>query len=261
VARNSNRGYQYDLSRLHHESLYNREGRQRKAKTMIAVLEDFFGRSLKDLSVLDVGASTGIVADFLSTYVWKVTGIDIDREAIQFARSSFNRPNIKFVLGDAMNMCFPDALFDVVICAHVYEHVPDASKLMAEIHRVLKPGGVCYFAAGNRLNIYEAHYHLPFLSVIPRPLSHLYLRACGKGTYYYEKHLSYWGLKNLVSDYMVHDYAKKLIRNAEKFHTEYMVGKGRMRQMLARGIIEFAYWLSPGYIWLLERASNRKKGA
>lgn len=42
---------------------------------------------------------------------------------------------------DVQHMTFPDASFDVVICNHVLEHVPDDRKAMREIHRILNPGG------------------------------------------------------------------------------------------------------------------------
>lgn len=42
---------------------------------------------------------------------------------------------------DVQNMEFPDALFDVVICNHVLEHVPDDRRAMREIRRILNPGG------------------------------------------------------------------------------------------------------------------------
>jgi SAM-dependent methyltransferase len=42
---------------------------------------------------------------------------------------------------DVTKLCFADACFDVVICNHVLEHVPDDRKALSEIYRVLKPGG------------------------------------------------------------------------------------------------------------------------
>jgi SAM-dependent methyltransferase len=108
------------------------------------------------------------------------------------------------------------SLLDVIVCSQGYEHVPYARKVMDEIFRVLKPEGVCYFAVTNRLSIEEHHYNLPFLSVIPRPLGHIYLRLAGKGKYYCEKHLSYWGLRRLAARFDLIDYNDKVINDPEK---------------------------------------------
>lgn len=42
---------------------------------------------------------------------------------------------------DITNITFPDDTFDVILCNHVLEHVPDDAKAMSELYRVLKPGG------------------------------------------------------------------------------------------------------------------------
>lgn len=42
---------------------------------------------------------------------------------------------------DVTQLCFPDNCFDVVICNHVLEHVPEDAKALSEVYRVLKPGG------------------------------------------------------------------------------------------------------------------------
>ncbi|MBM3662323.1 MAG: class I SAM-dependent methyltransferase [Actinobacteria bacterium] len=44
--------------------------------------------------------------------------------------------------GDAVNLPFPDATFDHVICSEVFEHIPDDVGAMAELARILRPGGV-----------------------------------------------------------------------------------------------------------------------
>lgn len=231
----------------------NRQNREKKAKTMIAVLSDFLGSNFQSLSVLDIGTSTGIIANYLSKYFGKVIGIDIDAPAIEYARNNFIKENLAFEIGDSMNLNFSQNMFDVVICAHVYEHVSDADRLIKEIHRVLKPAGVCYFAAGNRLNIKEPHYHLPFLSIIPRQLAHVYLKMTGKGYFYHEKHLTYWGLKRIVRDFERIDYTTRVIANPQFFNADYKIKPGTNKSILAKLIVRYAYWLCPGYIWLLRK--------
>ena len=124
---------------------------------------------------------------------------------------------------------------------------------MAEIRRVLKPGGVCYFSAGNRLAVKEPHYNLPFLSVMPRYFAHRYMRMTGKGKFYHEKHLTYWGLKRLIRNFEQIDYTKRIIESPELFYADCMIKPGTMKRQLARFIVHHAYWLCPGYVWLLKK--------
>jgi ubiquinone/menaquinone biosynthesis C-methylase UbiE len=233
--------------------MYDTLQRERKAQTMIAVLRDYFGSDLTSLKALDVGASTGIIDNYLADHLGHIIGIDIDAAAIDFAVNSYSKPNLLCVVADGTKLSFQSASFDVVICAHIYEHVPDARQLLVEIHRVLKPDGVCYFTAGNRLNIREPHYNLPFLSVIPRPLAHIYMRLAGKGAYYYEKHSSCWGLKRLVKGFEIIDYTGRIIEDPERFHTAYMMSPESSKAKIASLVVSYAYWLMPGYIWLLKK--------
>jgi SAM-dependent methyltransferase len=220
---------------------------------MVAVLGDYLGSDLRRLSLLDVGASTGIIAHYLGRYFGDVVGMDIDRPAIEFAVKHFAGAKLHFVVGDAMNIALTDSSRDVVVCAQVYEHVPDAERLLAEIHRVLRPGGVCYFAAGNRLQLFEPHYRLPLLSVIPRPLAHMIVRAAGKGSCYYEKHLTFWGLRRLVSRFERVDYTLRIIENPRAYRAEYLLPPRSARTSLARLWGRSLYAFFPGYIWLLRK--------
>lgn len=246
------RGYQYDFSATA-PSVHDTEGRIRKAKTMVAVLDDYFEVPLQDLHVLDVGASTGIIDNYLADHFKIVHGIDIDTEAIRFANETFRKDNLTFCRGDALETKFPEDSFDIVICSQVYEHVPDAYAMISEIFRVLRPGGVCYFAAGNRLRWNEPHYNLPLLSAIPRPLAHVYIRATGKASHYHELHYSYWGLKRLVKPFEIFDYTVKMINSPDRFGVEYMIPPGTRNQTMALTVAKHAYWLVPGYIWLLRK--------
>jgi 2-polyprenyl-3-methyl-5-hydroxy-6-metoxy-1,4-benzoquinol methylase len=249
------RGYQFGFSDSS-PSMHDRKSRVQKAETMIAVLGDYFDIPLKELRVLDVGASTGIIDDHLAAHFHSVLGIDIDQEAIQFAQNTFSRDNLVFREGDALATNLSDDSVDVVICSHVYEHVPDAYAMMDEIFRVLRPRGICYFSAGNRLTWKEPHYHLPLLSAIPRPLAHLYIRMTGKASHYHELHFSYWGLRKLVRRFERVDYTHKLIAEPDRYHTADMIRSGTSKHAIAKLVVKLAYWLVPGYIWLLRKPGD-----
>ena len=252
------RGYQFNFSQIFPKAMFNGAGRQKKALTILSILQHHFPTGLNYLSVLDIGASTGIIADFLADHFHQVIGIDIDEPAVRFASNHWMKPNLQFFVGDSQNICFAENRFDVVICAQVYEHVPDAERLMKEIFRVLKPGGVCYFAAGNRLAVMEPHYRLPFLSVIPRRAAHLYMRITGKNIRYHERFLTYWSLKRLVSPFTLIDYTVKIVESPTRFHASYMLREKSLKGVLARLLVDFAYWLFPGYIWLLQKPLQHK---
>lgn len=233
--------------------MYDTPSRERKAKTMVAVLGDFLKRPLNSYRLLNVGGSAGIIDNCLADYLGSVIGMDIDEPAVIYARNNFAKPNLEFLVGDALDLPFPDNAFEIVICSQVYEHVPDAQRMMDEIYRVLVPGGVCYFAASNRLMWNEPHYNLPLLSVMPRPLAHVYVRLTGKASYYHELHYSYWGLRNLVKSFVVHDYTTKMISDPQKYSIEYMIAPGSAKAFIAGFIAKHISWLCPSYIWLLEK--------
>jgi ubiquinone/menaquinone biosynthesis C-methylase UbiE len=234
-------------------SVFDREGRTRKAITTYTVLKQEMGVATGQARVLVVGGSSGIVDHYLAKHFSFVVGLDIDASAIQFAQQNHRHPALAFLVADAQQLPFTGNGFDAVVCSHVYEHVPSAERLMQEIYRVLKPGGCCYFAAGNRLNVMEPHYRLPFLSIIPRMLAHWYMRLAGKGTHYYEKHLTYWGLRRLAASFIIKDYSCHLINDPEQYAVDYMLPPGSFKQRVARALCRYANWLMPGYIWVLKK--------
>jgi len=246
------RDYQLGYSALHPE-VTNPASRQRKAETAIFVVSNHLGRPPAGETVLDVGGSSGLMAEAFARLGCTVTAIDIDASAIELAQQRPEVAGLQFRVGDAMALDFANGSVDLVLCCHVYEHVPDAARMIAEIHRVLKPGGLCYFTAGNRLSWNEPHYNLPLLSTLPRALAHLYLRLLGRGNYYHEKHLSYWGLKTLVKSFSVHDVTLEIVMHPLRFGTAYMVRPGSLKQRAAEAVLRFIPWASPGYIWLLEK--------
>jgi ubiquinone/menaquinone biosynthesis C-methylase UbiE len=94
-------------------------------------------------SFLEVGCGNGSVCKYIAgKYPWSVTGIDVDPKQIQIAREiSRDVRNIRFVEADATNIPFPDNDFDIVLSFGTTHHIPDWSRALAEMRRVLKPEG------------------------------------------------------------------------------------------------------------------------
>ncbi len=247
------REYQWSFSQKYQDAAHNRKLKENKAQTICAVIENHVGKNLQDLSVLDVGASTGTIADYLSGKVRYMAAVDIDAPAIEYAAKTYSSPNLDFLVGDAMNLSFGSHTFDVVICAHVYEHVPSAQQMTSEVYRVLKNGGICYFAAGNKFQLMEPHYRLPFLSLMPRQSANLYLKFTRKGDNYYEKHLTYWELREILRPFEIIDYTSRIIKNPTHFRAQYMIRPGSKMQKIAQFVATHAYWAVPTYIWLLKK--------
>ncbi len=181
-----------------------------------------------------------------------VIGIDIDALAVEYAIRNNALPNLKYCIMDTQNLGFPDDTFDVIICTHTYEHVPDPKKLLDEIYRLLKIGGVCYFTAGNRLSIVEPHDQLLLLSVIPKPLAHYYLKILRRGDFCYENHLSYWGLRNLVAKCELVDYTVKVVKEPAKFFATELMRDGFIKQKIALVLLMLTYWVCVT-LWLFRK--------
>ena len=93
--------------------------------------------------ILEVGAGpTNPTSAFLAT-LGEVHGLDVDDEV----RGNVHLASSGVIEGDRYP--FPDAFFDVAVSNYVVEHVGDAAVHLAEIHRVLRPGGRYLFRTPN----------------------------------------------------------------------------------------------------------------
>ncbi|MFQ5946924.1 MAG: class I SAM-dependent methyltransferase [Anaerolineae bacterium] len=110
--------------------------------------------------VLDVGCGTGIWLDRLKVaYDIRGFGLDVSPRSIREAKTSSSDTHA-FLLGDASQIPFDDASFDAVISLDVLEHVADQDSCLAEMARVLKPGGRLLLWTLNRNQKYTWNWWL-----------------------------------------------------------------------------------------------------
>jgi SAM-dependent methyltransferase len=105
------------------------------------------GRLAPGERVLDLGCGAGtdsLVAAQMVGAGGDVTGIDMTAPMLAKARAAateMGMSNVEFVEGEAEQLPFSDASFDVVISNGVIDLVPDKDAVFAELYRVLAPGG------------------------------------------------------------------------------------------------------------------------
>ena len=116
------------------------------------VLVRRFGRAPESLSVLDVGCGGGLLAERFAAIGCAVTGIDRSLPTLAAARKHAQSAalSICYQEGSAQMLSFNAAQFDVVCCCDVLEHVDDVDRVVSEIARVMKPGGIFFFDTINR---------------------------------------------------------------------------------------------------------------
>src|SRR5688500_10747084 len=114
-------------------------GMRRIADVLLAARFNSRGGRLK---VLDAGCGTGGNSAHLRAY-GDVTGIDFSAHALALARE---RPGLRLARASVESLPFPDASFDLVLSNDVLCHLGVASdaRAVAELARVLRPGGVLY---------------------------------------------------------------------------------------------------------------------
>src|SRR5215471_18637698 len=101
---------------------------------------------------LDVGCGGGILAEEFAAMGFRVTGIDPSEPSLATARkhAQYVGLAIDYRQGTGESIRFADRTFPVVYCCDVLEHVRDLPKVIGEIYRVTKPGGVFFFDTLNR---------------------------------------------------------------------------------------------------------------
>ena len=133
--------------------------------------------------MLEVGTSSGGIAHYFSAH--EQLRCDVDAVDVYD-----NRPvsdSYRYHSGDSTQLPFADQSFDVVLSNHVIEHVSDEQAqhaYLAELHRVLRLGGVGYLAVPNRWMLVDPRHKLAFLSWLRHAWRTSYLRVVHQGDIY-----------------------------------------------------------------------------
>jgi ubiquinone/menaquinone biosynthesis C-methylase UbiE len=131
-----------EIERLRSQTLWTWEGESR--------LLMWFGLS-DGMSVLELGSGPGFVTEQLMTMLPNSHVTQFERDPDMVRRSEqYLRPNFSgrftIIEGDVTNIELPDNSFDFVFARFLFQHLPDPKRVLEEIYRVLKPGGVVAIA-------------------------------------------------------------------------------------------------------------------
>ena len=113
--------------------------------------------------VLDMGCGSGGAVEALRRRGWDAQGVDIDPDAVATARKA----GLPVDQADVMSCPFPDGSFDVVTSSHLIEHVFDPAGLLAEFHRLLRPGGLAVLVTPNADSWLHRRYRANWFSLDP----------------------------------------------------------------------------------------------
>lgn len=120
--------------------------------------------------ILDVGCGPGTITLGLARHAsqGRTTGIDISDDVLQKARAlgatAQDRPTVVFEQGDVLaGLAYADDTFDIVFCSQLFPHLPPPDlplRALAEMRRVLKPGGILATRDAADLHFYPRAYRL-----------------------------------------------------------------------------------------------------
>lgn len=139
---------------------------------------------LKGKKVLDIACGEGYGANLLSSVAASVTGVDIDPAVISRATNTYRSPNLEFLTGSATELPVPADTYEAVVSFETLEHISQHEKMLAEIKRVLKPGGLLLISTPDKKNYsdrtgYKNPFHLKelyaeeFTALLEKYFSHI----------------------------------------------------------------------------------------
>ncbi|MBE3063693.1 MAG: class I SAM-dependent methyltransferase, partial [Spirochaetes bacterium] len=132
---------------------------------------------LRPRAFLDVGCATGMLLAWMREKGWTVRGVDLCRESAQYGTGNRGVPIFAGTLEEAG---FPAGFFSVAHFSHLIEHVPDPRGFIAEVRRVLAPGGFAVVTTPNIDGFQARLFREAWRSAIPDHLTLFSRRTPGR---------------------------------------------------------------------------------
>jgi ubiquinone/menaquinone biosynthesis C-methylase UbiE len=146
---------------------------KRRGDTLLEILYRRSGHSsIAGLDVLDVGCGLGALSLLFASYGATVVGVDPNGKRFKVGRRVARRHALgaEFMRGRAQRLRFPDASFDVAVLNNSFCYIiprEERAQALAEVLRVLRPGGWLVMRNPNRLNPIDQFTRLPLLPYLP----------------------------------------------------------------------------------------------
>ena len=114
-----------------------------------------YSTGLRD-KALEIGPGSGLYLPVLAKRFREVIAADIEDAYLNAANSlAAAHPNLHPVVDDITHSRLPERSFDLILCTEVVEHIADSARAIAEMHRLLKPGGVLILSTPQRYSSLE----------------------------------------------------------------------------------------------------------
>ena len=126
------------------------------------------GQDLSKTRWLDIGCGGGVLTEGLALMGCPVAGIDISPRSIAIAQAHADQGGLStdYRVGEATSLPFEDGSFEAVSCCDVLEHIRDWKQVIAEVGRVLLPGGLFFFDTINHTQKKQSGIYSRFAGVV-----------------------------------------------------------------------------------------------
>lgn len=111
-------------------------------KNIYAYMYKHIGDAAAGKIVLELATGPGLIANHIADKASKVVATDFSPEMINQAKKNGTADNVVFEIADASDLSYADKSFDIVVIANALHVIPNPEKVLGEIDRVLKDGGL-----------------------------------------------------------------------------------------------------------------------
>lgn len=189
------------------------QNRVAKAQKIEAILADYLGKPIQNAKILDVGCGNGAISDYFAKNN-EVFAIDL----VDQRTDPFKSNSVHFLKYVDHKIPLESQSFDIVISNHVLAYIGEKNSHVEELARLLKPGGIIYFATPNRLFPVEPHFGVPFLHYLPTRIFNRVMKKLGlfrenvflTNSFELRRLLKQWGLDPI-------DYTPRVIKFGQRF--------------------------------------------